>query len=58
MLNSHLLLLVVFALCVSIVFAALMRDEMDEQVRLGMKMFGGMIVTALILGWLMYPFPI
>jgi hypothetical protein len=58
MLNSHLLLLIVFALCVSIVFAALMRDEMDEQVRLGMKMFGGMIVTALILGWLMYPFPI
>jgi len=58
MLNSHLLLLVVFALCVSIVFAALMRDEMDEQVRLGVKMFGGMIVTALILGWLMYPFPI
>jgi hypothetical protein len=58
MLNSHLLLLVVFAFCVSIVFAALMRDDMDEQVRLGMKMFGGMIVTALILGWLMYPFPI
>jgi len=58
MLNSHLLLLVVFALCVSIVFAALMRDEMDEQVRLGVKMFGGMIVTALILAWLMYPFPI
>jgi hypothetical protein len=43
---------------VSIVFATLMRDEMDEQVRLGMKMFGGMIVTALVLGWLMYPFPI
>ena len=58
MLNSHLLLLIVFALCVSIVFAALIRDEMDEQVRLGVKMFGGMIVTALILGWLMYPFPI
>jgi len=58
MLNSHLLLLVIFASCVSIVFATLMRDEMDEQVRLGMKMFGGMIVTALVLGWLMYPFPI
>ena len=58
MLNSHLLLLVVFASCVSVVFAALMRDTVDEQVRLGMKMFGGMVVTALILGWLMYPFPI
>jgi hypothetical protein len=58
MLSSHLLLLVVFASCVSTVFGALMRDTVDEQVRLGMKMFGGMVVTALILGWLMYPFPI
>jgi hypothetical protein len=58
MLQSHLLLLVIFASCVSIVFAALMRDDVHEQVRLGMKMFGGLIASALILGWLMYPFPI
>jgi hypothetical protein len=58
MVNSHLFLLVVFALCVSVVFAALMREEVNEQVRLGLKMFGGLVVTALVLGWLMYPFPI
>jgi hypothetical protein len=52
------LLLLVFALCVSIVFAALMRDDVHEQIGLGMKMFGGLVATALILGWLMYPFPI
>ena len=58
MLQSHLLLLVIFAWCVSVVFATLMRDEVNEQLNLGMKMFGGLIVTALILGWLMYPFPL
>jgi hypothetical protein len=58
MVNSHLFLLVIFALCVSIVFAALMREEVHEQVRLGLKMFGGLVATALVLGWLMYPFPI
>ena len=58
MLQSHLLLLVIFASCVSVVFATLMRDEAGEQVKLGAKMFGGLLATALILGWLMYPFPI
>ena len=58
MLQSHLILLVIFAVCVSTVFATLMRDGAHEQVSLGVKMFGGLIATALILGWLMYPFPI
>ncbi|MCM3881424.1 MAG: hypothetical protein ND807_15050 [Vicinamibacterales bacterium] len=56
--QSHLLLLVIFALCVSTVFAALMRDDVRDQVNLGLRMFGGLLATALVLGWLMYPFPI
>lgn len=58
MIQSHLLLLAIFSLFVSTVFAALMRDDVKEQLRLGMKMFGGMIVAAIVLGWLMFPFPI
>jgi hypothetical protein len=56
--ESHLFLLVIFSLFVSIVFAVLMRDDVHEQIKLGMKMFGGMVVAAIILGWLMYPFPV
>lgn len=58
MLHSHLFLLTIFSLFVSTVFAALMRDEVKEQLTLGMKMFGGMIAAAIVLGWLMFPFPI
>jgi hypothetical protein len=56
--HSHLLLLAVFSMFVSTVFATLMRDDVSEQLRLGLKMFGGMIAGAIVLGWLMYPFPI
>ncbi len=56
--TSHILLLVVFALLVSCVFAALLRDDPREQVTAGAKMFGGFLAAALVLGWLMYPLPL
>jgi hypothetical protein len=56
--TSHLALLIVFALFVSVVFAVLMRDEPREQLRFGLRLFGGFIGAALVLGWLMYPLPL
>ncbi len=56
--HSHLLLLIVFALFVSVVFATLMRDDPREQVKFGLMLLGGFIVAAIALGWLMYPFPL
>jgi hypothetical protein len=47
-----------FALFVSTVFAVLLRDEPREQLRTGGMMFGGFVAAALVLGWLMYPFPL
>ena len=58
MLQSHFVLLVIFSLCVSIVFAALMREELREQIMLAAKMFAGLVAAAIVIGWLMYPFPI
>ena len=58
MLQSHFVLLVIFSLCVSLVFAALMREEMREQITLAAKMFAGLVAAAIVIGWLMYPFPI
>ena len=55
--TSHLLLLIVFALLVSAVFAALSRDEPREQLRTGAMMFGAFVAAAIVLGWLMYPLP-
>src|SRR3954453_18878105 len=56
--TSHFLLLFVFSFFVSLVFGVLLRDDPREQFRTGAAMFGGFIATALVLGWLMYPFPL
>ena len=55
---SHLLLLLLYAAGVSAVFAALARDEPHEQLRLALIMTAGFVGTAIVLGWLMYPFPL
>lgn len=57
-LQSHFVLMLIFAGCISAVFAGLLREDAHEQLVLGAKMFGGLIVAALVLGWLMLPFPI
>ena len=56
--HSHLLLLVLFAFFVSLVFALIAKDEVADQLRFGGMLFAGFIVSAIVLGWLMFPFPL
>jgi hypothetical protein len=56
--RSHFLLLALFAFFVSLVFAVIAKDDPGEQLRFGGLLFAGFIVAALVLGWVMYPFPI
>jgi hypothetical protein len=55
--HSHLLLLIVFAFFVSVVFAAITKDDAVEQLRFGAMLMAGFVASAVVLGWLMYPFP-
>lgn len=57
MIHSHLLALLVFAALVSAVFAVLLRDEMRARVRFGLLAFGSFVGAAILVGWLMRPFP-
>jgi len=56
--TSHFLLLILFAILVSIVFAVLMRDDPRQQIRTAAVMVAGFVATAVLLGWLMYPLPL
>jgi len=56
--HSHLLLLVLFALGVSTVFSLLMKQDTAEQLRFGSMFFAGFLGAAVVLGWLMFPFPL
>ena len=56
--HSHFLLLVLFAFFVSLVFALISKDAVADQIRFGGLLFAGFIASAVVLGWLMYPFPL
>jgi hypothetical protein len=54
---SHLLNLFLFSALVATVFAMLLRDDTKSRVRFGFLAFGGFVGSALVVGWLMFPFP-
>jgi hypothetical protein len=56
--QSHFVLLTLFAFFVSLVFAVITKDDVREQARFGGLMFAGFLVSAIVLGWLMFPFPL
>ena len=54
---SHLLVLIVFSTLVSVVFAMLLREDGKARVRFALMTFGAFVLSAVVVGWLMYPFP-
>ena len=52
--TSHLGVMLIFAVALSVVFAVLMRDDGREQIQLGGRIFGGLVGGALVVGWVMY----
>ena len=58
MTTSHLGLMVMFALFVSVVFGTLMRDEPKDQLFFGGQLFTAFVVGGVALGWILYFFPL
>ena len=56
--TSHVGLMILFALFVSIVFATLMRDDPRQQLRFGAQLFAAFVVGGIALGWILYFFPL
>lgn len=54
---SHLGTLLVFAGLVATVFATLLRDDPRSQLRFGLLVFASLVLSAVVVGWLMAPFP-
>ena len=58
MIISHFTALVIFALAVSAVFAGINKTTVGEQLKYGAFVFLAFLSVALVVGWLMYPFPL
>ena len=54
---SHLLLMTLYALLVSVFFSLLWKRTGRGRWRLFLQLFLGLLLGAILLGWLMYPFP-
>ena len=54
---THFNLMVVYAVLLGVFFAALWRRERRAQVVLFCQIFFGLVVGAIVVGWLMAPFP-
>jgi undecaprenyl pyrophosphate phosphatase UppP len=56
--TSHVGLMAIFSLFVSIVFGTLMRDEPREQLRFGARLLAALVIGGILFGWLLYPLPL
>lgn len=54
---SHFWALAIFAFCVSVVFSLTSKDTARERLRYGVAVFFTFLGVALVLGWIMFPFP-
>jgi hypothetical protein len=54
---DHFLIMTVYALLISLFFALLWRSGRRERAVLFVKLFLALVVGALAVAWLMYPFP-
>lgn len=57
MVIHHFPAMVIFAFLASLVFAVIGRNTARERVYFGIKSFVLFVGIAILLGWIMYPFP-
>jgi TRAP-type C4-dicarboxylate transport system permease small subunit len=56
--TSHLLLMALFAGCVAVVGGVLLKDTPREEARAALGIAGSLVGAALVLGWVLYFFPL
>jgi hypothetical protein len=54
---SHFVALVAFSSLVSTVFATLLREDLKSRLRFGLLSFTAFVLSAILVGWIMAPFP-
>lgn len=56
--TSHLGLMALFSVFVSVVFATLMREEPAEQAKFALRLFVAFIGAGILAGWVLFPLPL
>ena len=56
--RNHITLMFLYATLTALFFALLWRERKDERIRLFLIIFCSLFGGAIVVGWLMYPFPL
>ena len=56
--RSHFLIMVSFAFLTSLVICLVTKSDPKEQFRYFLKFFFSLVLIALAIAWIMYPFPV
>ena len=54
---SHFELMIIFALCISAIIAIITKEGKKEQMKYFLIFFSSLIGIAMVISWMMYPFP-
>ncbi|HSG01234.1 MAG TPA: hypothetical protein VLA20_08880 [Vicinamibacterales bacterium] len=52
--TTHFGVMLLYAAAISVVFGTLLRDDVPSQLRLGARIFIGLMAGAYLVGWLLY----
>ena len=55
---THFPALVLFSFLVSVVFGVIGKDTPRQRLIYGAEVFAAFVAVAILLGWIMYPFPL
>ncbi len=55
--KTHLAMMVIFSLLVSVVFTFISKYGARERIKYFFYLFGTFVILSIVAGWLMYPFP-
>jgi hypothetical protein len=58
LLRNHLVLMFLYAAAVSLFFALLWKPTRAERIRFFVEVFAALFIGGIVVGWLMYPFPL
>jgi hypothetical protein len=58
MIKSHLFLMALYAACVAVVGAVLVRDDRPGQLKMAGTIFAAFLGAAIVGGWLLYVLPL
>ncbi len=58
LLRNHIVLMFIYAMATALFFTLLWKEEKRERIRFFATIFVSLFLGGIILGWMMYPFPL